>query len=76
MPNPLFQSPAPQSQLSSALSQVSQIRSMFQSPQAAFQSFYQSNPQFRQFADSMQGKTPEQAFRENGLDFGQFRGMF
>ena len=58
------------------LQQVSQIREAFGSPQAAFKTLYQQNPQFRQFADSMQGKTPEQAFRENGLDFGQFRGMF
>jgi len=35
---------------------------------------YRTNPQFKQFADSMQGKTPEQAFQENGLDFNQFKG--
>lgn len=38
-----------------------------------FNQMYQNNPQFRQFADSMRGKTPEQAFRENGLDFNQFK---
>lgn len=40
-----------------------------------FDKMYQSNPQFRQFADSMKGKTPEQAFRENGLDFSQFSNL-
>ena len=40
-----------------------------------FNRLYQSNPQFRQFADSMQGKTPEQAFQEQGLDYNQYRNM-
>ena len=35
----------------------------------------QTNPQFAQFAQSMQGKTPEQAFAEFGLDYSQFAGM-
>ena len=38
-----------------------------------FNKLYQGNPQFRQFADSMQGKTPEQAFQEQGLDYSQFQ---
>lgn len=38
-----------------------------------FNKMYRSNPQFRSFADSMQGKTPEQAFQEQGLDYSQFR---
>ena len=36
---------------------------------------YQSNPQFREFADSMSGKSPEQAFAENGYDYGQIQQM-
>ena len=40
-----------------------------------FNKMYQSNPQFRQFADSMQGKTPEQAFREQGLDYSQYQNI-
>ncbi len=40
-----------------------------------FNRMYQSNPQFRQFADSMQGKTPEQAFQEQGLDYSQFQNV-
>ena len=56
------------------MSALEQFRSLGD-PQAAFDRMYQDNPQFRQFADSMRGKTPEQAFRENGLDFDQFRNL-
>ena len=40
-----------------------------------FNKLYQSNPQFRQFADSMRGKTPEQAFQEQGLDYSQYQNI-
>lgn len=40
-----------------------------------FNRLYQSNPAFRQFAQQMQGKTPEQAFQEHGLDYNQFQNM-
>lgn len=43
--------------------------------QMIFNKMYQTNPQFRQFADSMQGKTPEQAFQEAGLDYSQFQNV-
>lgn len=60
----------------SILGAVNQLRAMANGdPQALFDSMYQGNPQFRQFADSMQGKTPEQAFNEHGLDFGQVRDL-
>jgi hypothetical protein len=35
----------------------------------------QTNPQFAQFVQNMQGKTPEQAFKEFGLDYSQFTGI-
>lgn len=35
----------------------------------------QTNPQFAQFVQSMQGKTPEQAFSEYGLDYSQFANL-
>lgn len=54
------------------LSAIEQAKS-FGNPQALYQSMYQTNPSFRKFADSMRGKTPEQAFRENGLDIERFR---
>ena len=43
--------------------------------QMIFNNMYNSNPQFRQFADAMQGKTPEQAFQEYGLDYNQYRNV-
>ena len=64
-----------QSSGNSILAAVSQLKAMG-NPQNVYNQMYQSNPQFRQFADSMQGKTPEQAFRENGLDYGQVKGLF
>lgn len=51
---------------------VQQLRALGD-PNQAYAQLYQSNPQFRQFADSMRGKTPEQAFRENGLNYEDFR---
>ncbi len=35
----------------------------------------QTDPEFAAFANSMQGKTPQQAFQEHGLDFSQFSGL-
>ena len=40
-----------------------------------FNRLYNSNPKFRELADSMQGKTPEQAFQERGLDYSQFQNV-
>lgn len=45
-------------------------------PQALYNNMYQSSPKFRRFADSMQGKTPQQAFQEHGLNYEQMRGLF
>lgn len=49
-------------------------------PQGAAEQWYRTNPAFRQFADSLSGVTPQQAFAERGLDFdqtvGQARQMF
>ena len=43
-------------------------------PQEMFNQMYQTNPQFRDFANSVKGKTPEQAFQEKGFDFNSFKG--
>lgn len=45
-------------------------------PQALYNSMYAQNPEFRQFADSMKGKTPHQAFQEYGMNYEQMRGLF
>ena len=52
--------------------QMGQMNPMSAMQNMIFNNLYQSNPQFRQFADSMRGKTPEQAFQEYGLDYSQF----
>lgn len=59
----------------SILQAVSQLMAIGD-PNQAYAQLYQSNPQFRQFADSMKGKTPQQAFQEHGLDYEQVRGLF
>lgn len=43
--------------------------------EAVFNSMYNGDPEFRKFADSVRGKTPEQAFGQYGLDFSKFRGF-
>lgn len=56
---------------------INNIKSAAQgNPEALFQRMMQTNPQFRTFAESMKGKTPEQAFKEYGLDYDQIRGLF
>lgn len=42
-------------------------------PQAAYQSLMRSNPQFAQFVQMNQGKTPEQIATENGIDYSMVR---
>ena len=72
MGNILFQNNPQQNSNNSVLNQFAQIRQQGPS-NVIFNQMYQSNPSFKQFADSMQGKTPEQAFSENGLDFNKYR---
>ena len=73
MGNILFQN-NPKPKGNNILDQLNQIRSAGPS-NVIFNQMYKNNPQFKKFADSMQGKSPEQAFKENGLDFNQFRNM-
>lgn len=40
-----------------------------------FNKMYQGNPQFRQFADSVRGMSPEQAFQQQGLDYSQYQNI-
>lgn len=42
---------------------------------AVFNQMYNSNPAFRQFADQVRNKTPEEAFKQYGLDFNNFKGL-
>ena len=56
----------------SILDLVNQAKAMGPSAIVA-QQLYNSNPKFRQLADSVQGMTPEQACAKYGADFNQFR---
>lgn len=38
-----------------------------------YQKMYSSNPDFKTFADSVRNLGPDQAFKQNGLNFDQFR---
>ncbi len=53
---------------------IGQLKSMGPS-NAVFNQMYNNNPQFRNFANSVRGKTPEEAFKQNGLDFDDFRSL-
>lgn len=53
---------------------IGQLKSMGPS-NAVFNQMYNSNPQFRNFANSVRGKTPEEAFKQKGLDFNDFRNL-
>ena len=44
-------------------------------PSAFIDYLSQRDPSFAAFAQSVRGKTPEQAFSERGLDFNQFSGL-
>lgn len=44
-------------------------------PRQIAMNLMQRNPQFRQFIQANQGKTPEQVAKENGVDFSQIMGM-
>lgn len=72
MPNPLFDNQL-QSKNQGIFGLINQIKGG--GAEQLFNQMYQSNPQFRDFANSMKGKTPEQAFQERGLDFNSFKNM-
>lgn len=52
--------------------QLADLRRIFSgNPQGLMNQLMRSNPQFAQFVAQNQGKTPQQAFKDNGLDFAQ-----
>lgn len=57
------------------LAMISQIKQMMngQNPQAFAHMLAQKNPQFAQFLQENQGKSPEQIAQEHGLDFSQIK---
>ena len=64
-------------QTSNPLTAIPALRDLLQKgPDTVYQQMYASNPDFRAFADSMSGKSPQEAFAEHGFDFGQIQQMF
>lgn len=74
MTNVLLQNNQAQSSNNSIFNLINQAKSLGPSG-TVFNQLYNNNPQFKQFADSMQGKTPEQAFSEHGLDYNRFKNL-
>lgn len=72
MASSLFRNSAGNQQIRNSVASQGYTRSGLQ---AAFDRMYAANQNFRSFADSMRGKTPEQAFREMGFDFSQYSGL-
>ena len=71
MANPLFNR---QPQKPNPIQQLQRLKASGSS-NAVFNQMYNSNPNFRQFADQVRNMTPEDAFRQHGLDFNQFKGL-
>ena len=56
------------------LGRMNALRSMANgNPSALLQHLLRTNPRFAQFYAQNQGKTPEQAFADNGLDYKMYR---
>ena len=71
--NPLMNSMQPQNNLQSLMNIARMLKSG--NPEQIAMNLMQKNPQFKTFMDSVQGKTPEQFCKENGIDFGQISSM-
>ena len=56
---------------------IAQISSMMKgkNPEQVAMNLMNQSPQFKQFMQSVQGKTPEQFAREHGVDLSQIMGM-
>jgi len=55
------------------LSAVQSLKKMGPS-NLVYNQLYNSNPQFKQFADQVGNVSPEEAFRRYGLDYNNFKG--
>ena len=73
--NPLFNMIPQVMGQNNPLAMISQIKQAMngQNPQAFARMLAQKNPQFAQFLQENQGKSPEQIARENGIDISQIR---
>lgn len=68
--------PTPQQRASLLGSRLQAVKGMVGGDPSAFVSYLaQTDTGFAGFLRSVQGKTPQQAFAEHGLDYNQFSGL-
>lgn len=61
-------------QQNNMLNQIANLRQLANgNPQGLYDQMMKSNPQFKQFVNSNQGKSPEQIAKENGIDLGMLK---
>lgn len=73
-----FQQPNnPQTQGPSTINErMADLKRIFDgNPQGLMNQLMRTNPQFAQFVAQNRGKTPEQAFRDNGIDLAKVRSL-
>lgn len=67
----LNQNPKPSQSPNSIINQLKSLKST--PSNVLFNKMYNDNPDFRRFADTVRGMSPEEAFSQYGLDFNNFR---
>ena len=75
--NPLMASMGPMNNMRQMMQMVNGIKQMMngQNPATVMKLFAQKNPQFAQFLQANQGKSPQQIAQDYGLDWGMIQGF-
>ena len=75
--NPLMASMGPMNNMRQMMQMVNGIKQMMngQNPDTVMKLFAQKNPQFAQFLQDNQGKSPQQIAQEYGLDWNMVQGF-
>ena len=75
--NPLIASMGPMNNMRQMMQMVNGIKQMMngQNPDTVMKLFAQKNPQFAQFLQDNQGKSPQQIAQEYGLDWNMVQGF-
>ena len=75
--NPLMASMGPMNNMRQMMQMVNGIKQMMngQNPDTVMKLFAQKNPQFAQFLQDNQGKSPQQIAQDYGLDWNMVQGF-
>ena len=75
--NPLMASMGPMNNMRQMMQMVNGIKQMMngQNPDTVMKMFAQKNPQFAQFLQDNQGKSPQQIAQDYGLDWNMVQGF-